>query len=151
MPISSAAKAQAGFSLLEMLLALSLLALAAGLAAPRLGVLPASRLVMADADAATALLRRARLAAVAGNRMVSVVFDVEARSIAADGQTVRLNRSHIWTLRTGAALRPADGHGRMIFYPDGSASGGQLRIAHDARAALVRVDWLSGRIEASDG
>ncbi len=151
MPISSAAKAQAGFSLLEMLVALSLLALAVGLAAPRLGVLPASSLVAADADAVAALLRRARLEAVSGNRMISVAFDVEQRSIAAAGRTIQLNQAHVWTLRTGAALQPNNRQGRMIFYPDGSASGGQLRIARDDRAALVRVDWLSGRIEASNG
>ena len=151
MPISSAAKAQAGFSLLEMMLALSLLALAAGLAAPRLGVLPASSLVAADGDAVAALLRRVRLDAISGNRTVSVAFDVEGRSITAGGQTIRLNSDHVWTLRTGAALSNGGRLGRLVFCPDGSTSGGQLRIARDAQTVMIKVDWLSGRIEAFNG
>jgi general secretion pathway protein H len=35
---------------------------------------------------------------------------------------------------------------RIVFYPEGSASGGVFAIADRNRSIVVRVDWLTGRI-----
>ena len=37
------------------------------------------------------------------------------------------------------------------FAPDGSASGGRIRLAEGEHRILFGVDWLTGRVSVSDG
>jgi general secretion pathway protein H len=36
--------------------------------------------------------------------------------------------------------------GGIIFAPDGSASGGRVRLGNGASAIVVSIDWLTGRV-----
>ena len=37
----------------------------------------------------------------------------------------------------------------LDFYPDGSTSGGQVRVGEPGSAYLLKLDWLLGRIEVA--
>ena len=52
----------------------------------------------------------------------------------------------------GMAVTASEGLGTSIlFLPDGSSSGGRVELAGEGQAALVGVDWLTGRVSVSDG
>lgn len=148
MPISFIPRTPAaGFTLLEMLLVLTVLAMAAGIAAPRLTRLPERSLLQSESSAAIALFGRARLAAISGNKPVAAAINVEEPSIEAAGKRHVFDDGTSLSLRTGASLMAGPAAGRIVFFPDGSNSGGLLEIMRGGAKRIVRIDWLSGRIE----
>jgi general secretion pathway protein H len=142
----------AGFSLVEVLTALAVLALATGailLTAPA-----ASPSVSREADILAARLQAARDAALIGNRAVAVTFD-EA------GYETRVRHRfgwrppeggrdfHAWAEDTSVSV----GDGRLpqtlVFDPLGLSDPGEVTLFRDGRAARVRLDG-AGNIERGD-
>ncbi|ABQ30110.1 MULTISPECIES: GspH/FimT family pseudopilin [Acidiphilium] len=131
-----------GYTLLELLVVVVILGLALTLAA---NAAPWRRIGQGPATAAATLagaLRTARAVAIATGRPAT--FAIEP----ADGRWVGPTASG--RLPRGLAIAfhgpVARGWGRIVFSPDGSATGGQVLLARGAARALVAVDWLTGRI-----
>jgi prepilin-type N-terminal cleavage/methylation domain-containing protein len=115
-----------GFTLIEMLVVLALIALVAALALPRLGSPP--RLTgQEQLRSAIAILAEGRQAAVASGR-------AQALDPAVLGPNARY----------AAAIGPSD---RILFYADGSSSGGTLTLAPGRSVSLSLTD---GRAAPSD-
>jgi general secretion pathway protein H len=136
-----------GFTLLETLVVLLILALAAS-AIPR--VLGAGRagITRAAANDAVAMLREARAEARRTGRETRVVFDT------AQGSFRRLEGGRTGRIPAGAELvvegvaSEADAEGRVAirFDAEGGSTGGRLRLAQGAAAFLVEVDWMTGHV-----
>jgi general secretion pathway protein H len=48
---------------------------------------------------------------------------------------------------TGAReLRPSEGEGAIVFWPDGAASGGRITLVRDGAAWDVDVTWMTGEV-----
>lgn len=138
----------AGFTLLELLVVLAIMALIAAVALPDL------RLPGFATDAARAARRiatglaDARQQAIRTNRESVVVFDLEQRSFqATDGSEVALSGIDRLTLLTAERDLIDRTRGQIRFYPDGSSDGGEVGI-RDAGggSTTVRINWLTGRI-----
>jgi len=87
-------------------------------------------------------LRLARAHAIAAGRPVLVRLDGARHALVVDGATEALPAGLVLALDApGGAIR---------FAPDGSASGGSIRLAASAEARLVGVDWLTGRVAIAD-
>lgn len=142
-----------GFSLLEMLVVLSILALVVGLATPNLyGKRQPSAVTVARQI--EPLFRKARTNAIARGTTEAVLIDLEAGSIRY-GQNdfvaipPGLNRS----LLVGRELISSDGKATLVFQPDGGSSGVELRLKDGTgRSTITSVSWLSGiaRIDMAD-
>ncbi|MFC0388350.1 GspH/FimT family pseudopilin [Muricoccus vinaceus] len=138
-----------GFTLLEMLVVLLIMALAAT-AAPRLLGAGRGGLLRAAADDAGAMLREARAEARRTGRDARVVFDT------AQGSFHRVGGNRIGRVPAGAALvvdgarEEADGEGRIAlrFDAEGGSTGGRVRLASGAASAGVEVDWMTGLVRA---
>jgi general secretion pathway protein H len=141
---------QGGFTLLELLVVLTVMALMYALAAPRLGAgLPGVSARGAARDL-VAVLQEGRSLALTEQRQVEVAIDSGARSLQLDGRPQPLRgKAEIHASDTGA--EPFAIH----FYPDGSSSGIELRVVQENHRYRVSVDWLTGRValqrEAGDG
>jgi general secretion pathway protein H len=132
-----------GFSLIEMIIAVALLATLTGLAA--VSFAPASdRLrLRAEAREIVDLLHGQRTVAITSGRPTTVLLDpAESRLFYGDPALVRLLPP---TLRMAATedLR------RIVFYPEGGASGGHVVIHDQHRRLDITIDWLTGRITLS--
>lgn len=139
--ISRTEPSQAGFTLLEMLVVLVVLGLAAGLVLGR-GPARSARLdLRAQSQQIAQSLRSARGQAIASNRRVTFVLDGAGR-FAVDGGTVRTIPAPMQ-----ASLQPA----AIVFAPDGSTSGGRITLVEGPSRMIVGVDWLTGRVSVSDG
>ena len=127
-------RAEAGFTLLEMLVVVGIMGLIAGLVFPA-WVRPMRRAQLYEARAAlTANLGLARAASVRGNQTITL-------ELADDGS------GYSWS-NTGAHL-PApvsiDGQPRAVtFFADGSSTGGTLTLKEKERAVAVTVDPVTG-------
>jgi prepilin-type N-terminal cleavage/methylation domain-containing protein len=124
--MTSRNKAQAGFTLLEMLVTVAVmgivLAVLAGFMRPH-----SHRLEMEAAarDVARAM-RTARATAIA------------------DGTPVTFAMPAVPAWLTVAEQAPRGG---ILFAADGSSSGGQVLLSGEGQAAAVSADWLTGRVD----
>jgi len=102
-------------------------------------------------------LRLARTRAITSNRVVVFRLDVPGHRFAIDADPPR-------ALPAGFALgivaaapggRAGGGGGDVMpgisFAPDGSASGGRIRMAQGAASIEVDVAWLTGRVSVGPG
>ncbi len=119
-------KARAGFTLLELLVVIAVLALAAVLVVPRLGTATAASAFGAATERALSELRLARGKAIQ-QRRESFVTPQEL----ADATGIEVE------------MTPGDG---IRFAADGSGSGGRVRLFAGGREASIEVDWLTGRV-----
>jgi general secretion pathway protein H len=136
----------AGFTLIEMIVVLVVLALVAGLVISR-G--PSRSPTVSIRSAATQMLqamRAARAESIAAGQ--SAAFNV-----AADQRTYRIGRDAPRALPDGVRAHIEVG-GRIApsieFLPDGSSSGGMVLLTGSTRRMSVTVDWLSGRMRVAE-
>lgn len=129
--------ARAGFTLLEMLVVMAILALATTLFVPLVGGHGGRVSAEAGARTMAAALGRARSQAIAGNVEARHLIDAERQ--AKDGLKV--------TLTIAGSEVDGEGRGAIRFYPDGSSSGGSVLFDDGAKTVTVAVDWLTGGID----
>jgi general secretion pathway protein H len=143
---TSAIERAAGFTLLELVVALAIAALVtASMPVAWAQAFPRQTL-RADAQAAAAALRIERDRAFASGRQVVVRVSGEAV------QRVAPTDGAVWQPSRGGAMHwvPATGASELlVFYPDGSASAGALTLTRGARVTTVRVLETTGRIEVA--
>jgi general secretion pathway protein H len=149
----------AGFSLIEMLVVLVIMGLLAGIATLTGAGRPHAEL-MSSAREAAGLLREVRARAGNANRPQRMVADVELNRLwAADtaerpGRVVAVPRALRISLITVGAEALSSARGAILFFPDGSSTGGGVRLEPAGRqgeAIIVSVDWLTGRVAIEDG
>ncbi|WP_298718567.1 GspH/FimT family pseudopilin [uncultured Oceanisphaera sp.] len=137
-----------GFTLLELLVVLTLASLMLAVAMPRFAALLPGAELKSYSRQTAALLRLARSQAIATGDEVRVDLDPAARHSRMTGrQKVSLWPERITVSFNGLADNSDTG---PVFYPDGSASGGTLHISGNGRHYQIEVNWLTGRISLHD-
>jgi general secretion pathway protein H len=132
-----------GFTLLETLVALTIVALMITVSLPMLRN-SGSGLDLAARQAETEL-RRAHATAIRTNTMVDVAIDTATGRIG--GERIAAAQPPITLdLTTTIDQRQTQSAGTIRFFPDGGSTGGGLALAQDGRRMQVLVDWLTGRI-----
>ncbi|KAF2411107.1 type II secretion system protein H (GspH) [Pseudomonas antarctica] len=135
---------QRGFTLLEMLVVILLIGLAAGLLGlgvrQGLQVAKERRAVGQIVDA----LRTTRAGAVISGAAARTEFDLPGMTFQAPGRT-----QHRWPSELHVSLHTAERAGSAIeFYPDGSSTGGHLLLANGSRRWRIDVGWLTGSVQS---
>lgn len=140
---------EAGFTLLEIVCALAIVALLAALALPRLPLGTSRPRLEAYAVETAALLKADRAAAIRRGVLVATGVDAVSGRVSAgsSGRTIRIPRD----VRVEAVL-PRYCNGRPVnaaigFFPSGMSCGGVLTLARGGAAYEVRVNWLTGGVE----
>lgn len=139
---------QQGFTLIELLAVLVVLALAVGLVASRFGARHSGEVLRATAYELASRLRAARMAAIrqASSRMV--VIDMANRLVTAGKGIAPLKIAETISIlsRTSATERSAPRIAGIRFLPNGTSTGGTIRLETGRHAYEVRVNWLTGRV-----
>jgi general secretion pathway protein H len=138
---------QRGFTLLELVVTLLILALAIGLAGPMIGRSTQSIKARAEVARFSALLRHTREQAITSRQPHSLVIDPAGHriSIVAGEDEVRETRALPEALAVEADPPPALS---VRFEPQGVSSGGNFRLTSGSIRYRVRVDGLTGRVKA---
>jgi len=129
--------------LIEMLVVLTILSIIAGLAGAFLSRSPSASTVRAELGAVAALATDIRQQALTTG---------ETRMLAAEAGTLALPSMRGATRTVGVAIRTMLPNARadaIIFYPDGSSSGGLIALA-DHPSAAVEIDWLTGHAHVAN-
>ena len=139
-----------GFTFVELIVVLAILAAIAALVAPSFSrTITSARLRSAASDVRTSLAR-GRALAVAGAEERAVAFDLSRGEFGVDNEAVRRLPG---TIRLGAVLpgeeRQEGGSVRVRFFPDGSGDEAEISVtAEDGGTLRVTVDPLTGLSEA---
>lgn len=142
---SASTDATAGFTLVEMLVVLAIMALVAAIAAPGLVSNYRTKNVETMAGEITMRLRLSRTSAIATARPKQVVVDLGTRIIRfGERDIVALPDDVKMTVVTGQATVVADRQTVLTFLPDGSASGMDISLQQKGRTARIAVNWLTG-------
>ena len=138
------AKAQHGFTLLEMLVVIVLISIAAGLVGFGLQQgLRAAKERQAVGQIVEAL-RSTRARAIVSGTTENTVFDLRNLSVQAPGRPKR----H-WPAGLQVTLHTAEQAGSSVaFYPDGSSTGGNLLLANGSRRWRIDIGWLTGSVQS---
>lgn len=142
-----------GFTLLELLLVLTIIGLASILVVPNIGNLE-SRTFGAQVREAVSLLNYARrMAVVSGNPSTASFIVAEAEE---EADTAR-NSVGRWQ-SYGTSIRYQDSTDREIeveekievtFYPEGGSTGGTLLMSQEDQFVNIFVDPFTGRVDAN--
>jgi len=140
--------ADGGVTLIELLVVMAILALGAMLALPAFRNAGGSEGLRPTVGKIAAELKLARSSAILHQRPVAFVLDAKSRSYRVPdfGAPVRLPAS------IGVVLAPdrnpgrIGGGDRLVFFPDGSSSGGQVLISQQGATLTLDVAWLTGAV-----
>lgn len=138
----------AGFTLLEMLLALVIAGLLMAVAVPNFGpLLTRAQLYSATRDVASGL-RHARGLALIRGKEAEFELNVNRHSYRVTGRNKAygLPDSVRLSLYTADTETMDEGTGRIRFFPDGSATGGRVTLEGGGQQRAVDVSWLTGEV-----
>ena len=152
-PLPARRARDGGFTLLELIVVMAILAMAAVMAFPSAS--GSRRGLTAEAAALNfaSALRIARAEAMRSNREQTLVLDVARRHYSAAGLRVAraLPSDVAISYEIPAAEQSAAATAAVRFRPDGSSSGGTFRFAAHRQTASVAVDWLTGTARVALG
>jgi general secretion pathway protein H len=141
-----------GFSLMELMVVLAILAITAAVVAPGVARTVDGVRARAEVGAVAAFLRSAREQAVRRQQAVEVRVDDESHTLVmrragqAGEAAAQAARAFSPLLRIAADPPPA----RVIFLPHGVSTGARFAIATPGpRAYVITVDALTGRVSTS--
>lgn len=146
-----AAKCDDGFTLLEMLVVLSILAITAVVVVPRADGTRHGKALQAAAAGLAAEFRSARADAIRTNTEQTLTIDTLSRRYRREGWTDSRDIAGQFAiaLDTIRSEQTGSSAGRIRFYPDGSATGGRVMLGSGPRRAVVSIDWLTGGTRVS--
>jgi general secretion pathway protein H len=143
---------QNGFTLLEVLVVLALLAMTYALIPPMINIGGSTTELKAASRQVAAGLRNARSQAIVSRSETTLTMDVEARNFRLTGNSKLYKLPHQAEIGIFTAQGEVMGGNiaAIRFYPDGSSTGGRVTLAMGARKYDVDVDWLTGQVEILD-
>ena len=137
-----------GFSLVELLVVVGLVAaaLAIGASVMRAG-LPGLQLRSAARELA-AQLRYTRAQAIVTGKSQTFTLDAQTREWKAPGRRHGQLPREIRIVGTGARVeQQAPDEVAIRFFPEGAATGGRIVLKRDSAAWQVDVEWLTGEVK----
>jgi general secretion pathway protein H len=143
-----AALTASGFTLIEMLVVLTLIGLLVAVVIPIFGNGVSTTELKSDARAVAAGLRQARGQAIAQRGEAFLVLDLGAHSFSVppDSRVHKLAQQLELKLFTAQSDLVNDNVGAIRFFADGGSNGGRITLASGERKFDVDIDWLTGRV-----
>lgn len=148
----AASKSQRGFTLLEVVVVVSLIALLAASAAYVLSGGVTNARVRAASKDLVAALRYTRTQAIVKREPMFLTLDVERRAYqAADRDWVELPKEMELSMVTAAQEVVQEGVARIRFFPDGASTGGHVEVIRGQAVWRIDVSWLTGEVRMHAG
>ena len=139
-----------GFTLVELMLVLAIVALATLLGAGAIGRGMEGLRLRSAANGIAAQLRFTRAQALATGEPQRFTIDPAAHAWTAPKGRHGELPVHASVAFIGAReVQPSAGEGAVVFFPDGAATGGRVRLRQGDATWQVDVAWLTGQVAVS--
>jgi general secretion pathway protein H len=143
---------QSGFTLVEMLVVLSLLALATAVSLPYARASMEARRFEATTLDITLFLRNAQVAALAGSREVEVSYNIKSRQFGSTAVTRPIVVPDDITMNfLTIEGRVKSANAGFLFFATGGNSGGKIDLKRGQETKSIKLNWLTGAITTSMG
>lgn len=140
-------RAQHGFTLIELVAVLVVLALIVALVGPRVGRRDDRAGLLAVAMQFAAYGRAVRTSAIRRGHDQVLIVDLGRRTVVADGLVpLRIPPAIDIQAETSAIEQTNTERATIRFYPNGSSSGGAIRFKSGQQGYEIRVNWFTGRV-----
>jgi general secretion pathway protein H len=141
--------AEQGFTLLEMVCVLAIIALLAAVLMPFIPHETSRSRLQAYALQAAALLQADHNAAIRRQVSVATVVDAEARAIrsGASHEVIRIPQDVHFDALLPQTCRERPALSTISFFANGTSCGGAIALTRLDAGYEIRVNWLTGRIE----
>ena len=142
-----------GFTLVETIVVLAVAALLLTLLPP-LFAKPLDRLQLRRSVYQLASdLRQAQQVAIIQSRETAIQINVDDRSYRSynNADDTIMEAVDKIKLLSDARLAATARSGRVVFYPDGSSSGGHVVLTGSQQSYHVKITWISGHVSIDDG
>ena len=144
----SVRNSEAGFTLLEMMVVLAILALALTVVPVHLMNATGGQALKSDVRMLISALNYARTKAISSNMPVALALDRENMRLTINGAQQIGSLSKTTTLDI-AGQSPQIGTPTIVqFYPEGGSSGGELLLSYERDEYRVSVNWLTGAVSS---
>jgi len=139
---------QHGFTLLELMVVLLVLALLAALIGPRFGRSRDADSLQATVYELASRCRDARIGAIRSGSDTVLLIDLGKRTVSVRGNPRQLLIPAAVTIHseTSTSEQTWKSVSGIRFHPNGSSSGGTLRLQAGQHAYEIRVNWFTGRV-----
>lgn len=137
-----------GFSLIELMLVLAIMAAAAAAALPAMGRMYDAMQYRDSVRSLISSTKAARFKALSSGRSVDWVYRAGSREVLVNDK-LQQTFDESFSIEVVSAKELSDDSRKAVirFYPDGSSSGGDIRLEHETgKGVQVKVDWLFGRV-----
>lgn len=139
----------AGFTLVEVVCALAIIALLAGLILPAIPRATSPARVEAYALQAATLLTADRNAAIRRHMEIATVLDASGRAIrsGAGSDRIQLPPDVGFDALLAETCNGREAGATIAFFPSGMSCGGTIQLRRGDVGFQVRVNWLTGGVE----
>ena len=138
-----------GFSLMEILIVLVIAVIVMAVVAPRFSSRTSSARFACISKEIASGLRFARMKAVTDQKPSEFIVNLEQRHYQISGieKTYSIPEDLEISVYTAASQVVGEEQGSIVFFPDGSSSGGRIDLSGNGRKRAIDVNGLTGLVE----
>ncbi|MEN6543830.1 prepilin-type N-terminal cleavage/methylation domain-containing protein [Parvibaculum sp.] len=139
---------EGGFTLLELLVVLSILVLIASITVLKFQPRSEDEIAASALQESVNILRETRAKALAARTDQAVYVDLQKRKLSstATRQSVTFPTGDTFVLGVADAASYRRGISMVRFFPNGGSSGGAIYLRYGDHERRLRVAWLTGRV-----
>ena len=153
LPISLAgSKPSLGFTLVEILIVLTLLGGLTAIVLPRLDNAFKRQAVALAVARLGATLRSGHVRAMTTHNETSVLFDLERKQyrVSWNARTEALPVDCTYTLVSAKIASNGDHTAGFRFFPDGTSTGGSIKVVGDTGRYEIDLEWLTSEVAVNE-
>ncbi len=136
-----------GFSLIELLIVLVIIGFMVVLIPPRLSALMETIQIKSAARNLVSALRQTRNAAITTQKEHVLRLDLANKTYSFKRKNMKkLPEKLQINLYTARTEQISDQVGAIRFYPDGSSTGGRIRLKMGKQTRYIDINWLTGKV-----
>ncbi len=136
------------YSLIEILVVLAILTLIVTIVPPFIPNVIASSSVKSAARELASHLKQAQINAISKQEETTLSLNVEQHTyvLGKTKENLKLPDEAKLSLVTAKSEQLSEDEGRIRFFPDGSSTGGQIKLSYINKDYLIDVHWLTGKV-----
>jgi general secretion pathway protein H len=153
MPVrSSTKKCDDGLTLVEMMVVLAILAISAAVAYPSFRASSETNEPALHLTRISAMLKAARGRSISSGRDVAFVINTtdSTYGLSSDTTPTQFPKVLSMTLTAARSTAPGEEGAALVFFPDGSSTGGRISITDGRKTAGLVVGWLTGAVSRTE-